>query len=90
MALRNMEHDGARLEQGETAFFIGWNLPERMQRPMRGFLHLAERKKTNVVRLPDFFERPANVHVTRQSPAAIGRPLESGSGGLIGTLRATA
>src|SRR3546814_5140591 len=28
MALRDMEHDRPRLEQGEIAFFIGRNLPE--------------------------------------------------------------
>src|SRR3546814_9134186 len=55
MALRDMEHDGPRLEQGEIAFFIGRNLPERMQRTMRGFLHFRERKKSNVVRLAHFF-----------------------------------
>ena len=48
---------------------------------MRGFLHLTERKKTNVVRLAHFFERPANAHVTRQSLAAIGRPFKGGDGG---------
>jgi hypothetical protein len=28
MALRDMEHDRPRLEQGEIAFLIGRNLPE--------------------------------------------------------------
>src|SRR5882672_9853045 len=72
MALRDMEHDGPRLKQGEIAFFIGRNLPERMKRAVRGFLHLTERNKTNVVRLARFFERPANAHVARLSRAAIG------------------
>src|SRR5258708_36801863 len=81
MALRDMEHDRPRLEQGEIAFFIGWHLPERMERTMRGVLHLSERKKTNLVRLAHFFKRPANAHVTRQSPAAIGRPFKGGNGG---------
>src|ERR1700716_4581402 len=81
MALRDMEHDCPRLEQGEIAFFIGRNLPERMKRTMRGFLHLAERNKTNVVRLAHFFKRPANAHVTRQSLAAVGRAFKSGDGG---------
>src|SRR5882762_12042376 len=80
MALRDMEHDRPRLEQGEIAFFIGWHLPERMERTMRGFLHLSERKKTNLVRLAHFFKRPANAHVTRQSLAAIGRPFKGGNG----------
>src|SRR5665213_4348421 len=48
---------------------------------MRGFLHLSERKKTNLVRLAHFFERPADAHVTRQSLAAIGRPFKGGNGG---------
>src|SRR3546814_9030138 len=81
MALRDMENDRPRLEQGEITFFIGRNLPERMQRTMRGFLHFRERKKSNVVRLAHFFERPANAHVTRQSLAAIGRPFKGGNGG---------
>src|ERR1700736_2552261 len=81
MALRDMEYDRPRLEEGEIAFFIGRNLPERMKHTMRGFLHLTERKKTNVVRLAHFFKRPANAHVTRQSLAAIGRPFKSGDGG---------
>src|SRR3984893_9825496 len=81
MALCEMEHDRPRLEHGEIAFFIGRNLPERMKRSMRGFLHLTERNKTNLVRLAHFFKRPANAHVTRQSLAAIGRPFKSGNGG---------
>src|SRR5829696_5676094 len=81
MALRDMEHDRPRLEQDEITFFIGRNLPERMQCEMRGFLHRFERKKTHVVRLADFFERPANAHVTRQSLAAIRRSFKSGNGG---------
>ena len=81
MALRDMQHDRPRLEQSEIAFLIGRNLSERMQRSMRGFLHLAERNKPNVVRLAHFLERPANAHVARLSPAAIGRPFEGGDGG---------
>src|SRR5260370_87516 len=54
MALRDMEYDRPRLEEGEIAFFIGRNLPERMKHTMRGFLHLTERKKTNVVKLAHF------------------------------------
>src|ERR1700731_3739069 len=80
MALRDMEYDRPRLEEGEIAFFIGRNLPERMKCTMRGFLHLTERQKTNVVRLAHFFKRPANAHVTRQPPAAIGRPFKCGDG----------
>src|SRR5690606_12344287 len=71
MALRDMQHDRARLEQGEIAFFIGRNLPERMKRTMRGLLQRTEREKAYVVGPAHFFERPANRHVTRQSPAAI-------------------
>src|SRR5258707_9520918 len=71
MALRDMEYDRPRLEEGKIAFFIGRNLPERMKPTIRGFLHLPERNKTNVVRLAHFFKRPADAHVTRQSPAAI-------------------
>src|SRR3981081_2402398 len=81
MALRDMEHDRPRLEQGEIAFFIGRNLPERIKRPMRGFLHFAERNKTNVVRLAYFFERPPNTHVTCLSLAAVGRPFKGCDGG---------
>src|SRR5437016_10122599 len=81
MALRDMEHDRPRLEEGEIAFFIGWHLPERMERAMRGFFQLGEREKTNLVRLAHFFKRPANAHVTRQSLAAIGRPFKGGNSG---------
>src|SRR5262249_19965125 len=81
MTLRDMEHDSARLEQHEIAVFIGWNLSERMQRAMRGFFHVVERNKTNVVRLADFFECPAHAHVARQSPAAIGRLFEGSDNG---------
>src|ERR1700692_1596568 len=76
-----MEHDCPRLEQGKIAFFIGRNLPERMKRSMRGFLHRTERNKTNLVRLAHFFKRPANAHVTRKSLAAIGRPFKGGNSG---------
>ena len=77
----DMEHDRPRLEQGEIAFFIGRDLPERMQRQMRGLLHLFERNQANVVGLAHFFERPANAHVPRQSLAAIGRAFKGGDGG---------
>src|SRR4030095_1856832 len=52
-----------------------------MKLAMRGFLHLTEREKSNVVRLAHFFKCPANAHVTRQSSAAIGRPFKSSDGG---------
>src|SRR5262245_18005248 len=81
MALRDMEDDRARLEEGERAFFVGRNLTERMKLAMRGFLHLAERKKSNIVGLTHFFERPTNAHIARQSPTAIGRACKSGDGG---------
>jgi len=61
-----------------------------MKRTMRGFLHLAERNKTNVVRLTHFFERPANTHVTGLSLAAIGRPFKGCDGGVIERLRVIA
>src|SRR5882757_8457927 len=81
MALRDMEYDRPRLEEREIAFFVGRNLTERMKHTMRGFLHLTEREKSNVVRLAHFFKCPANAHVTRQSSAAIGRLFKSGDGG---------
>src|SRR4051812_8421317 len=76
-----MQHDRARLEQREIAFLIGWNLPERTERAMRRLLHLAERDKTNVIRLAHFLERPANAHVTRQTPAAVRRAFKGCDGG---------
>src|SRR5580704_17765520 len=81
MALRDMEYDRARLEEPEIAFFVGRNLTERMKVTMRGFLHLTEREKSNVVRLAHFFKCPANAHVTSQSSAAIGRAFKGGDGG---------
>jgi hypothetical protein len=72
MALGDMKHDRACLEQAEIAFFVGRNLPERMKRQMRGFLHRTKRNEANPVGLAHFFERPANARITRQSLAAIG------------------
>lgn len=60
MALRDMEYDRPRLEQGKTVFFVGRNLPERMKRSMGRLLHRSERDETNLVRLARLFERPAN------------------------------
>src|ERR1700728_1375363 len=81
MVVGDMENDRPSLEQGEIAFFICRNLPERMKREMRGFLHLGEREKTDLVRLASLFKCPANAHVTRQSLAAIRRRCKSGDGG---------
>jgi len=53
---------------------------------MRGFLHLTEQKKTNLVPLAHFFKRPANAHVTRQSLAAIGRSFKAAMARVIGRL----
>ena len=72
MALGDMEDDRAGLEQGEIAFLVGRSLAERMKGQVRGFLHRAERNKANLVRLADFFERPANARIARESLAAIG------------------
>jgi hypothetical protein len=80
MALRDMEHDRPRLEQGEVAFLVGRNLAEWMKLEMRGLLQRAERNKTNLVGPPNFLERPANARIPRQSLAAIGRPFEGGDG----------
>jgi hypothetical protein len=75
-----MENDRLGFERDETAVFVGRNLPERMTGAVGLFSHLTEAKKTNVIGLTDFLERPANAHVTRQSPASIGRPLKGGDG----------
>jgi hypothetical protein len=79
MVLCDVEHDRPRLEQNEITFLISRNLPERMKRPVCGFLHLGERNEPNVIWLAGFFQRPANAHVARQSLAAIGRPLKRGN-----------
>jgi len=81
MALRDMEHDRPRLEQNKVLFFIGRDLPERIKRSMRRFLHRTERNEANLVGLAHFFKRPANAHITRKSPAAVGRPFKGGNGG---------
>lgn len=72
LALRDMEYDRPRLEQGQISFLIGWNLAERMKRQMRGFLHCAERNEAYLVGLAHFFQSPAHARVTRQSLATIG------------------
>ena len=81
MALGDMEHDRAGLEQGEIALLIGRNLPERMQRKMGGLLHRRERHQADVVGLAHFLERPANAHVARLPLAAVGRVFEGCDGG---------
>jgi hypothetical protein len=58
MALRDVEHDRARLEQGKIAFFVGRNQAERMQRQMRGLLHRTKRNQANLVGLAHLFQRP--------------------------------
>ena len=70
--LRDVKHDRARLEEAELAFFVSRNLTEWMQPAMCGFFHRRERKQSNVVGLTHFLQRPANAHVARQPPAAIG------------------
>ena len=72
MALGDVEHDRPCLEQGEIAFLVGRNLPERMKRQMRSFLHRTERNRADLVGKADFFERPANARITRQPLSAIG------------------
>src|SRR3569833_1209740 len=81
MALRDVEYDRPRLEEGEIAFFIGGDLTERMKPTMGRFPHLIERDQSNLVRLAHFLKCPANGHIARQSLAAIGGALKSGDGG---------
>ena len=76
----DVEHDRASLEQHETAFLIGRDLPERMQRQMRGFFHRAERHEPDLVGKTRFLECPAHARVARESPAAIGRFFKGGDG----------
>lgn len=80
MALSKMEHDGARLEQFEVGFLIRGNLPERLKGAMGALLHRTEGDQANLIRLTQFFKRPAQGHVTRQPLAAIGRLFKSGDG----------
>ena len=42
MAIGNVEHDRARLEQDEAILLIGRDLPERLAREMRRLLHRLE------------------------------------------------
>ena len=72
MSLGDMKHDRPGLEEREIAFLVSRDLPERVERPMRGFLHRTERNKTNLVGLPYLLKRPAHARVTRQALAAIG------------------
>ncbi len=92
VALGDVEHDRTGFEEREITFFVRGYLAERMQREMCGLLHLGERNETNVVGLAHFFERPANAHVARESPAAIGRLRKGGDGGNheLATARAAA
>jgi len=79
--LRQVQHDGARFEQRQLALLVGRDLPEGMQRAVRRRLHLGEGDQPHVVRLADFFQRPAHAHVARQAAAAVGRPGKGGEGG---------
>lgn len=81
MALRDVEHDCPRLEEGEIAFFIGRNLPERMQRAVRRRFHRGEGNQPNLVGLAHFFQRPTNAHVACEPLAAVGRVFKGGNGG---------
>jgi hypothetical protein len=51
-----------------------------MKCKMCGLVHRTEGKQAKVVGLVHFFERPANAHVTRQSPAASGGPFKGSDG----------
>jgi hypothetical protein len=73
MALSDVENDASGPEQSEVAFFIGRDLPERMDREMRGLFHLGERDQADVVGLADFLERPTNVHVAGQARPRSGK-----------------
>lgn len=81
MALRDMQHDRPGLEQGEIALLIGRDLPEGLDREMRGLLHRLERQQADIVGLADLFERPAQAHVARQAIAPVGRTFEGGDDG---------
>jgi hypothetical protein len=81
MALRDVQYDRPRLEQGKIAFFVCRNLPERMQRQMGGLLHRLERNKPHRIRLAHFLQRPAYARIARQSLAAIGRSFKGRDGG---------
>ena len=69
VALGDVKHDPAGLEQREIAFLIGRNLAED-ERQMRGLLH--HERNRELVGLAHFLERPANARISRQSLAAIG------------------
>ncbi len=88
---RRAPHTGSAFATVSTAAsimerFFMLNLPEGMERAMRGFLHLTERNKTNLVRLARLLEPPAHAHVPRQSLSAIGRAFKGSAGGVIGRL----
>ena len=57
-------------------FLHKWNLPERMKRDAGSFILLNEENEHRRLAL---FKRQ-RTHVTRQPPAAIGRPFEGGVG----------
>ena len=87
MALRDVEHNRAGLEQAEITVLVGRDLPERMQREMSGFFHRGERNQADLVGLAHFLQRPANARIPRQALAAIGRPFKGGDGGGHGKAR---
>lgn len=76
MTLGEVEYDRTRFEQHQLALFVRRNLSEWVSGKMVRFFHGLEGQQTHVVRLPHFFERPANAHVACQPLAAIGGVLE--------------
>ena len=79
ITLGDMKDDGTCLEQGQIALLIGGDLPERMKRQMRRFLHRLEGHKPHRVRLPDFFKRPTNAGIARRDLSAGDQPINCSS-----------
>lgn len=72
MTLSEVEHDGTGFEQGEIAFLVAWDLAERLNLAVAGFLQLLKGKKPNVVRLADLLKRLAHAQIARLTRALVG------------------
>ncbi len=72
VALGDVKHDGARLEEPQAALLVGGDLAEGMKPEMRGPLHRLERDQADVVGPAYLLERPAHAHVARLALALVG------------------
>jgi len=55
-----MQHNGPRLEENKAFFLEDWNLTERLQGPVLGFVLISLLEEAGLVRQASFLQRPAH------------------------------